>query len=170
MSRSVRKRHASHGAGLGLGAIACLAGAAVAVNGAVRNAPAVLRGAQDVLEAATIGAAVLTAVTVLVVIMWAALRLGGARQRQDEARGLPGHGQRQDQAPGLSDPALSVPEPEPALSVPEPEPALTVPEPEPTVGPVPERLPGRPLFINGPVSRVPATRPEGTRAARSPRV
>jgi hypothetical protein len=124
----------------------------VAVNGAVRNAPPALRGAQDVLEAATIGAAVLTAVTVLMVIMWAALRLGRARQQQDEARGLPEHGQRQDQAPGLS------------------EPALTVPEPEPAVGPVPERLPGRPLFINGPVSRVPGPRPESTRTARSPTV
>jgi hypothetical protein len=165
MSRSVRKRHAGHGAGLGLGAIACLAGAAVAVNGAVRNAPAVLRGTQDVLEAATIGAAVLAAVTVLVVIMWAALRLGGAWQRQDEACGRPEHGQRQDQAPGL--PAHGQRQDEaPGLS----EPALTVPGPEPAVGPVPERLPGRPLFINGPVSRVPATQPESTRTARSPRV
>jgi hypothetical protein len=125
MPRSCPKRH---GAGTGLGTIACLAGAALAVDGAVRNAPAVQRGARNVLEAATIGAAVLAAATMLVVITWAALRLGSrARQRQAEAPGLP-------------------------------EPGMTVPEPEPAVVPVPERLPGRPLFINGPVSRVTAAK------------
>jgi hypothetical protein len=125
MPRSCPKRH---GAGPGLGTIACLAGAALAVDGAVRNAPAVHRGAEDVLEAATIGAAVLVGATMLVAITWAALRLGRrARQRQDEAPGLP-------------------------------EPGMTVPAPEPAVGPVPERVPGRPLFINGPVSHVAAAR------------
>lgn len=136
MPRSFPKRHASHGAGPGLGTIACLTGAALAVNGAARNAPAVLRGAGDVLEAATIGAAVLAAVAVLVVITWAALRLGRrARQRQDEAPGLP-------------------------------EPDMTVPRPEPALVPVPERLPGRPLFINGPVIRVTAVKAATDQAAR----
>jgi hypothetical protein len=134
MPRSCPKRH---GAGPGLGTIACLTGAALAVDGAVRNAPAVHRGAEDVLAAGTIGAAGLAAATVLVVITWAALRLGRrARQRQDEAPGLP-------------------------------EPGMTVPAPEPAVVPVPGRLPGRPLFTNGPVSRVtavpkaPGVRPHG---------
>ena len=121
-----RKRHARHGAGPGFAAIACLAGVALAVDRAVRRGPTVLRGAKDVLAAATISAAVLAAVAVLVIITWAALRLG-SRARQPRA-----------ETPGL------------------PEPDVTVPEPEPIVVPRPERLPGRPLFINGPVSRVAA--------------
>lgn len=137
MRRSLRKRHA----GPGLGTIVCLTGAALAVDRAVRHAPAVLRGAKDLLAAATISAAILAAVAVLVVITWAALRLGRrAPQRQDEG------------PPGLT------------------EPDLTVAEPELAVVPVPERLPGRPLFINGPVSRVTATLPGSTRDARSPQM
>ena len=74
MPRSVRNRPARHGAGPGLVTIACLAGAALAVDRAVRHAPAALRGARDVLAAATISAVILTAVAVLVIITWAALR------------------------------------------------------------------------------------------------
>jgi len=97
-------------------------GAVLAVNRAVRHGPAVRRGAEDIVAAATIGAAVLAAVALFVVITWAALRLGRrARQRQDEVPGLP-------------------------------EPGMTVLEPEPAVLPVPARLPGRPLFITAPVT------------------
>lgn len=128
MPRSVRNRPARHGAGPGLVTIACLAGAALAVDRAVRHAPAALRGARDVLAAATISAVILTAVAVLVIITWAALRAGRrARQPSDQTSGLPG-------------------------------PRLTGLEPEPAVVPVPERLPGRPLFIHGTVSRVAAAR------------
>jgi hypothetical protein len=133
MRCSFRNRRASHGAGPGLGVIACLTGAALAVNRVVRDAPAGLRGAEDVVAAVTIGAAVLAAVAVLVVITWAAVRLGRrARQWQDEAPGLPG--------PGL------------------PGPDLRVLEPARVVLPVPQRLPGRPLFITGSVSRVATAR------------
>ena len=128
MPRSFRNHPARHGAGPGLVVIACLVGAALAVDRAVRHAPATLQGAKDVLAAATISAVILTAVAVLVIITWAALRLGRrARRPSDETSGLP-------------------------------EPGLTVPEAEPVVLPRPDRLPGRPLFIHGPVSTVPAAR------------
>ena len=129
MPCSFPKRHARHGAGPGrLAAIACLAGAALAVDRAVRNATTIRRGAQGVLAVVTISAAVLAAVAVLVIITWAALRLG---RRARRPRG---------EAPCF------------------PEPSMPVPEPEPIVVPVPERLPGRPLFIRGPVGPVAAAR------------
>jgi hypothetical protein len=106
--------------------IACLTGVALAVNSAVRNGPAVRRGAEHVLGAATIGAAVLAAVAVLAVLTWAALGLGRARRSPDEAPGLP-------------------------------EPGITALAPEPAVVPLPERRPGRPLFINGSASSVTAS-------------
>jgi hypothetical protein len=114
-------RRARQGAGRYLGAIVCLTGAALAVN-AARNGQAARRGAENVLRAATIGAAVLAAVAGLAVITWAAVALGRARRRQHE---------------------------EPRL----PEPGAPAPEPEPAVLPLPERLPGPPLFINGSVGR-----------------
>jgi hypothetical protein len=122
MPRSFPNRPARHGAGPGLVAIACLVGAALAVDRAVRHAPATLQGAKDVLAAAAISAIILGAGAVLVIITWGALRLGRqAPQSSEEISGLPG-------------------------------PGLTVPEPEPVVLPRPDRLPGRPLFIHGPVS------------------
>jgi hypothetical protein len=114
-------RRARHGAGRYLGAIVCLAGAALAVH-AARNGQAARRGAENVLGAATIAAAVLAAVAGLAVITWAAVALGRARRWQHQAPRLP-------------------------------EPGIPAPEPEPGVVPLPERLPGPPLFINGSVSR-----------------
>lgn len=144
MPRSFRNRHGRHGAGPGLVTIACLAGAALAVDRAVRHAPAALSGAKDVLAAATISAAILAAVAVLAIITWAALRLG-----------------------------RRAPQPQGETSVGLPEPDMGVPEPEPAVGPVterhpaPERRPGRPLLINGPVGRIEATQATaGQEAAR----
>jgi hypothetical protein len=101
-----------HGAGRYLGVIALLTGAALAVNSAVRNGQAARRSAEDVLGAATLGAAVLAAVAGVVVITWAAVALGRARRRQHQA---PGH-------------------PEPGRPAPEPEPAV-LPRPERLPGP-----------------------------------
>ncbi len=127
MRCSLAKRRARHRAGFRLTAIACLTGAALALDHAARNVPPMLRGAQDLGHAAAvaaIGAAVLAAVAVLVIGTWAALRRG---RRAGRLPGLP------DEAPGLAEPEMPVPQPEPAA------------------GPVPRRLPGRPLFISGPV-------------------
>ncbi len=128
------KRRARHGAGRGLAAIACLTAAALAVHHAIRNGPAVQRGTGEVLRAAAIGAAILAAVAVLVVITWAALRRGHRARRWE------------DEAPGLPEADLTVSAEYAVVAVPE-----RLPAPEQL--PAPERLPGRPLFIRGGASR-----------------
>ena len=111
-----------------LAAIACLAGVALAVDRGARNAAAIRRGAEGVVRLVSISAAILAAVAVLMIITWAALRLGRRA------------GRSLAEAPGP------------------PEPNMPVPEPAPVMVPVPERLPGRPLFISGAVGRVAAAR------------
>ncbi len=156
MPRSSPKRHARHRARSGLAAVAGLTAAGLAVHHAVRNAPAVLRGAQDVLLAAAIGAAVLAAVAMLAVISWAALRRGRRRagQRRDAAPGRTGLAPVPPPGPAPVPPPGPAPVPPPGPApVPPPGPRIAAPAPEPAIVPAPQRRPGPPLFIGGPVSR-----------------